>query len=422
MRPGLSVTLTPEKPVAGGRMLARHGGAVVLVSGALPGETVEARVERVQHGTVYAATTRVIDASPDRVGEPNPCGGCVFAHVRYERQLALKQQILVDALARIGKVPLDQAPPIHPSPPSGYRMRARLHGAAGRFGFFNEGTHVLCDPATTGQLRTDTLAVLQSLAGRLNPATGVTAIELAENADATERAFHLDLARQADPSRLAALTRVDGVAGVSSSHEGSMRVRELWGVARVSDRFEGPASWTLVRGARSFFQANRFLLKPLVDAVIAGVTEGPILDLYAGVGLFGVAAAALGKGTITAVEGDRQSASDLIVNATPFEGTLRVHVDSVEAFLASDRGRFRPATVIVDPPRTGLSREARAGLSAVAPSRLVYVSCDVATLARDIRAFVEQGYRLDGLTAFDLFPNTAHVETVAVVHRGRTSR
>jgi tRNA/tmRNA/rRNA uracil-C5-methylase (TrmA/RlmC/RlmD family) len=144
-----------------------------------------------------------------------------------------------------------------------------------------------------------------------------------------------------------------------------------------------------------------------------------VIDLYAGVGLFGLSLAASGMDRITLVEGDPVSGGDLETNAKPFRDRVRVERRSVEAFLATEEARVRrsgsvaAATFIVDPPRTGMSREALAGIVAVRPARLVYVSCDVATLARDTRTLVDAGYSLDGLTGMDLFPNTAHVESIA---------
>jgi len=132
--------------------------------------------------------------------------------------------------------------------------------------------------------------------------------------------------------------------------------------------------------------------------------------------LFGLALAAAGADRVTLVEGDPVSGADLQNNAEPFQDRVRVERTSVEEFLA--RRRSAPAeTVIVDPPRTGLSRDAVAGILALKPARLVYVSCDVATLARDTRALLDSGYELGPVTALDLFPNTAHVETVTVFTR-----
>lgn len=200
----------------------------------------------------------------------------------------------------------------------------------------------------------------------------------------------------------------------------------LTGVPTVSDVLhvtggEQARSLRLRRDARAFFQGNRFLLEWLVRHVIdvstkSGGLAAPVLDLYAGVGLFGLSLAAAGAPNVTLVEGDPVSGFDLEGNAEPFGGRVHVRRGAIESFLR--RARTPPdAVFIVDPPRTGMSREAVAGIIAQRPSRVVYVSCDVATLARDARAFVDTGYELEGLTGFDLFRNTAHVESVAVLVR-----
>jgi 23S rRNA (uracil1939-C5)-methyltransferase len=293
-------------------------------------------------------------------------------------------------------------------------MRARLHAADGRLGFFREGTHQLCDPAPTGQLLPDTLAWIASTErfirqGRLS---GLTGVELAENVDGDERACHLELAPGTDPAPFAPLVTPTTVTD-------TLRVRET-----------DPASTLrLRRSARAFFQGNRFLLEPLVRHVAALVPEGPIVDLYAGVGLFGLALAAAGIGPVTLVESDPVSGADLQANAEAFGTRVRVERRSVETYVAGvprpvrrspGEGGSGPGavhTVIVDPPRTGISKEAMAGVIHARPARLIYVSCDVATLARDTRTLIDSGYSLDGLTGMDLFPNTAHVETVAAFSR-----
>jgi len=396
-------------------MIARHEGAIVFVAGAIPGEVVEAEVEKVQRGTGWAITREIKDPSPDRLADARDgaCGGSVLAHIRYERQLALKVAIIEDTLRRLGRITLEAPPGIVASPVDGYRMRARLHARRGRIGFFREGTHSLCDPAETRQLQPRTVDVLRALAASLAtlPRETVAEIELSENVSASERALHLELAPDADPSRLAAITQVDGVTGVSCAPPESRRTMDLWGSTTVSDTVHGV---TLARRARAFFQGNRFLLGPLVDHVLAQIADGPLLDLYAGVGLFSVPAAAHGRGPVTAVEGDRFAAGDLRLNAAQRDD-VEVRVDAVEDYLA--RPTTRPGSVIVDPPRTGLSTLALTGAIALRSPRLVYVSCDVATLARDARRLIEAGYRIVSVRAFDLFPNTAHVETVIAFAR-----
>ena len=150
------------------------------------------------------------------------------------------------------------------------------------------------------------------------------------------------------------------------------------------------------------------------------VPDAPIVDLYAGVGLFGLSLAAAGAPSVIVVEGDPVSGSDLKANAEPFADRVRVECRSVEQFLALVRDRnedLSGATMIVDPPRTGMTKEALAGVIGLRPARMVYVSCDVATFARDTRTLIDAGYELEGLTGVDLFPNTAHVESVALFTR-----
>lgn len=395
-------------------MIARHEGAIVLVSGAIPGEVVEAEIEKVQRGTAWAAARDVLERSPDRLDQvpDGACGGSVLAHVAYERQRAIKSAIISDTIRRLGRITLDAPADVAASPIDGYRMRARLHVRNGRIGFFREGTHSLCDARPTRQLTAAAMDAIESLERSLSglERPTVSEIELSENVTATERAVHLELAPDADPSRLATLTKVEGLTGATSAPLDHHRTMDLWGSPYVTDRLHGA---TVTRHARSFFQGNRYLLSSLVDHVMERITGAPILDLYAGVGLFSVVAAAGGKGSVVAVEGDRHSAADLRRNAEGHDITAMV--GAVEAFLGRPSGKF--ATLIVDPPRTGMSKAAMAGVIAMRAPRVVYVSCDIATLARDARQLIDAGYRLDGVRGFDLFPNTAHVETVIAFAR-----
>jgi 23S rRNA (uracil1939-C5)-methyltransferase len=170
---------------------------------------------------------------------------------------------------------------------------------------------------------------------------------------------------------------------------------------------------TLRRHPQSFFQANRFLIASLVVGVLDAVRRTPVVDLYAGVGLFAVSLAAAGVSGITAVEGNHASSRDLQRNAAPFPKDLRVERGSVEAFVQN--GAHKGAeTMIVDPPRTGMSRAAAEVIARSRISRIVYVSCDAATMARDARRLLDAGYRLTNLHGFDLFPNTPHVESLGV--------
>jgi 23S rRNA (uracil1939-C5)-methyltransferase len=403
---GERLRLTIERPAAGGRMIARHDGAIVFVSGAIPGEMVEAEIEKVQRGTAWAATREVIDRSPDRIdGAPDgACGGSVFAHIAYQRQRQLKSAIVEDAFRRIGRITLESPVEVAASPVDGYRMRSRLHVHDARIGFFREGTHSLCDAGPTRQLRDDSIEVIRRLEAGLarEPRQQVSDIEIAENVDASQRAIHFDLLPDADASRLAGLARVEGVSGASCAHPQNQRTMELFGSTTVSDEILGAR---LDRHVRSFFQGNRYLLTPFVEWVLSHVSSGPLVDLYAGVGLFSLTAKTAGAGPITAVEGDSFASRDLQRNAGDDVTVLGIPVEKF-------RTRDKPATVIVDPPRTGMSKEALVRVIELDASKVVYVSCDVATLARDSRVLLDAGYRIASARAFDLFPNTAHVETV----------
>lgn len=412
---GQTIPLTIEKPAAGGRMIARVEGQIVLVAGAIPGERVTARIDRVSKSVAYAQTIAVDYASPDRrpAATDPECGGALYSHITYARQLEVKRDVIVDAFARIGRLTLPSPPGVTASREDGYRMRARLHVRGRRIGFFREATHDLCDARQTGQLLPSTCDVLDRLTATLR-SLGVDAVrevELSENVDASERAIALDVDGAIDPLVIERLATTDGVTGLVSR-------AGTHGRPQVTDRLAiGDTPLALQRHVLAFFQGNRYLLPDLVAHVVSQLSDGPAIDLYAGVGLFAVAAAATRGLAVTAVEGDRFAAADLDVNAAGVRGVTAVH-QSVETFVRRVDLKSAPiGTVIVDPPRTGLSREALDGAIATAVRRIVYVSCDVATLARDARRMVDAGYAISRTDAFDLFPNTPHVETVVVFDR-----
>lgn len=423
------VELDVERPVAGGDMLARHDGAIVFVSGAIPGERVRAEIERTTRQATWARVVDVVTASPERrVTWSDPaCGGLAYAHIRYDRQLQLKAEIIADAFRRIGRLPLDMAVPVHGSPEEGYRFRARLHVRDGRAGFFREGTHTLCDAGPTRQLREDTHRAVNATLARVGDGAGdVEAVIVAENVEASERVVHLDFRAGRRPRGSFDLgTLPVGVSGVTMASNN--RVLTLAGAARVTDRAADllagedlralDATWT--RTAVSFFQGNRFLTGALVAEVLRRipVSSRRIADLYAGVGLFAVALVARGA-DVVAVEGDSWSSGDLQVNARPWHDRLSVLAASVEDAAPGLRAGAFDA-IVIDPPRTGVSPLALHAITRLAAQVLVYVSCDPATLARDAAKLVSAGYGLAGLAGYDLFPNTAHVEAVATfVKRG----
>ncbi len=431
-----TITVTLEKPVAGGRVLARVDGRVVLVSGGIPGERVQVAMERVGKGVAFGRVVAIDEASSDRV-EPDvdpSCGGQAFAHVAYPRQLAMKQAIVEDAFGRIGRLGDVPSVDVVGSPTREWRIRARLHARDGRVGFFREGTHTLCDAAPTGQLAPGLLALAQETIDRVRPevARSVDALVVTETVRGDQRAVHLELSRPLPRHRdvwgegadeAAGASTLSWCAGVSAGLASSRHPVVLGGYPRIRESLEalgvpGAGGAGLIRHAASFFQGNRVLLPRLVAHVLGAVdAASPIVDLYAGVGLFGLAAAASGAEHVTCVEGDAVSAEDLVANAASFGSRVRSVRGDVESFVRDEAPLLGAASVIVDPPRTGLSPVVAAALAGAQPRRLVYVSCDPATLARDLRVLTSSGLRLDTVTVFDMFPVTAHVESVVTLTR-----
>jgi 23S rRNA (uracil1939-C5)-methyltransferase len=437
---GQEITIAIEKPASGGRMIGRHENQVVLVRGAIPGERVVARVERVEKRLAFAEAMRIEEPSGDRrepAGDPL-CGGCLFAHVAYPRQVVLKSQIISDAFVRIGRIPLEGAIAVAPSPEQGYRMRARLHAQAPRaddggtstkqaVGFYREGTHQLCDARPTQQLLPAALDAIDGALGALAAQDArISAVEVTENVAGDQRALHFELTHGGTFTE-SALAKVLAAAAVKG---GTLRASDGAMVSAGDPHVTDPLrlltdgrgqDGELRRSPASFFQGNRYLLSRLVTSVLDVVLpEGDVLDLYAGVGLFSLALAATGRTGITAVEGDRSSGEDLRINASAFAGAVSPVIGSVENAVlrrGSKSGRPAARTIIVDPPRTGISREALDGIAGYGAERIVYVSCDPPTLARDARRLLDAGYGLRSVHGFDLFPNTPHVEALAVFDR-----
>ena len=422
---GQQIELTIEKPAAGGRMIARHEGQVILVSGAVPGERVIAQVEKTDRRLAFAAVVDVVEPSGDRrapFSDPL-CGGCVYSHVAYERQLTLKGEVIRDAFHRIGHLPLGESIDVAASPERGYRMRARLHVSRGRTGFYREGTHALCDAESTGQLAEGSMPAVRDAVALVVEAGGrPTSVEITENIPGGGRALSIVVEECTSSLRreLPRLLESGALRGVVVRDEAGRHASA--GELSVSDSLATLSAGRVAEGElhrhpESFFQANRFLVPALVTAVLDEIRGEQILDLYAGVGLFSVALASTTGSSVVAVEGDRTSGADLQRNAGPYGRSITLALESVEDHLR--KSRARPSTAIVDPPRTGMSVEALDALAGRASGRIVYVSCDPATMARDARKLVDAGYELSSLRAFDLFPNTPHVETLGVFEAGR---
>jgi 23S rRNA (uracil1939-C5)-methyltransferase len=424
LRLGDRIDLTVEKGVYRGLGLARHQGQVVFVTRGVPGDRVRARVESVRKGYVRARPEELVVPSPDRRDPPCPlfaaCGGCAYQHVGYEAQLRLKVDILRESLARAGRA-WDGPIGVEPSPERAWRTRVRLHLAPqpdGRFrlGLFEEASHRVVDLDACLQMSPELLGAARGLVSAFDAqprlAQGVSEIALAESGDG--RARVAALFRDGDPASGTGLAALASGApwltglGLVAGGEGGRYVG-LAGEPSIENQAAGQGYRSHVL---SFFQANRHLLDPFVRRVREWTGRGaPVLDLYAGVGLFSLALSD-GAPAVTAVEQDARSAADAEHNARRAgQANVRVirgEVGEVLAALPVQPGE----EVVLDPPRAGAGQGVVRQIAARGPAGVVYVSCDPTTLGRDLAVFAEAGYQPERIAAFDMFPDTFHLETV----------
>ncbi len=405
-----------EKPLYGGAGLARAEGKAVFVGGTLPGETVDASVRRDKGNFAEAEVTQVLEASPDRVEPGCPyygaCGGCQYQHAAYGAQLAMKRAVLEETLGRAGLRDLP-ATAIHAGEPWGYRNRVRLHvdPSTGRLGYRRRGSHALL-PVDACPIA---MPVLQALFPVVEAA--IRAREAAGWCDQIELFTNgaevlLTAIARAEPPGGAVFDRfckaVPELAGAMLVGAGEGRERARWGRGALLYR-AGEEEYR--GGARSFFQANRFLADTLVRLATGDARGRLAWDLFAGVGLFSRVLARRFE-RVVAVEGAPASCADLRENLQ----AGRVVEGEVLGFLRR-AGRDRPDFAVLDPPRTGLGKDGARELSRFGTTHVTYVSCDPATLARDLRVFVDSGYEITALDLVDMFPQTFHLEVVAKLAR-----
>ena len=376
-------TLTIEKLVYGGDGLARLDGKIVLTPFVLPGEVVQVEVERVKRDLFRGKLLEVTTPSPARVSPPCPyflhCGGCHYQHADSAFQVEQKCSILREALRRVGKIEYSGEIQAVSGEPWGYRNRVQLHIEDGGIGYFEHGSHSLCPIdrcAISSPALNDTIAKLN---GRLPRVTAT--VELFTNEE---------------------VTQVNLLDRLPAS------VRSLFDSLGST----GPIDYDGFRVSRnSFFQVNRYLIGPLVKCAAGGHEGDWALDLYAGVGLFSARLAERFK-SVTAVESSPSAFHDLQHNVEYRALPVVAENKTVIEYLAEIEET--PEFILADPPRAGLGRDVVRELGRIRAPHLTIVSCDPATLARDLKGLLNAGYSLQQITMVDLFPQTFHLE--AVVH------
>jgi 23S rRNA (uracil1939-C5)-methyltransferase len=420
-----------EKPVYGGAFLARVEGKALFVPLVLPGEQVRVRVTENKSGYSTAELVGVVTASAERIRPMCPyfgtCGGCNYQHAGYEMQLGFKEAILRETLER-GGVAAPERIGVLAGSPWAYRNRVRLaFDGEGRAGYRSRRSHSLISiaecPIAAPLLISAAHVVgesLQRVPANLRPAEVLLFCspdegELLATFFAPEAAgVRLEPLARALSERVPALKSAELAADGRPGHPARTLAR--WGADSITYRAAG-FEYRVDQGA--FFQVNRWLVDGLVEAVTAGQSGGLAWDLFAGVGLFARRLTA-GFERVVAVESAPAAVDALAANLAGTSGTAvrAATLDFLRGVGAGERPDLVvPDLIVVDPPRTGLGAEITELLGKLAAPRLVYVSCDPATLARDLKALVGSGYGIESVTLADLFPQTFHLETVVRLRR-----
>ena len=431
-----------------GAGVARIDGFVVFVSGALRGEVCRILILKVLKSAAFAKVLEVLAPSPHRIAPDCPyfprCGGCTYRHMDYAEELALKRRRVQDNLARIGGSEVEVEEILGAAETRRYRNKAQFPVAMGKTGieagFFEKGTHNVVpvehcriQPACAEQARS---AVLRYARRWSVPAydetahTGLLRHIYVRHAEATEQVLVclvvngerlpqedalVDTLRKAVPGLRSVVLNTNTRRGNAVLGE---TMRTLWGDDAIEDILCG---LRFRISPRSFYQVNRTQAERLYGKALpaAGLTgTETVLDLYCGTGTITLCLARQAKRAV-GVELVEAAIRDAQENAR------RNGIGNAEFFCA-DAGQAAqrlcaagetPDVIVVDPPRKGLSADVIEAMVRMAPQRIVYVSCDPATLARDVRSLTQQGYALTHAEAVDLFPRCAHVETVCRLER-----
>jgi 23S rRNA (uracil1939-C5)-methyltransferase len=423
------LVFTIEKLVYGGDGLARlppdeHGrGKTVFMPFVLEGEQAEAALTEQKPGFARARAEKIVRASEHRVEARCPyflrCGGCHYQHASYEHQLQIKAAVLKENLRRIAKLELESELEIHPSPAWNYRNRTRFKiQTSPQFavGYYKFGSHELLpveECPISSPLINRAMAAFWEMGRAGKMAEGIIELELFANAEDTELLIEAYCTPSIDKSAAeqwtqeARLALPEIVGAVVFIGRNALQP-ELWVVAGAKEITYNTAHGAYRVSAGAFFQVNRHLTDELVRIVTEACSGATALDLYAGVGLF---SSVLNREfeRVIAVESSPTSYADLLYNSAANVKGVRA---TVEQYLENAGGKLHPDFVVVDPPRAGLSEGVIRNLVKLGAPRITYVSCDPATLARDLRALLQSGYRVEQAHLVDLFPQTYHLESV----------
>jgi 23S rRNA (uracil1939-C5)-methyltransferase len=402
--------VTIERILPGGFGLAHADDRTIMVALAAAGDRVRVRVERVKGNVSFAVIEEIITPGPNRIEPPCPyfgrCGGCDFQQMNYQAQLDAKLEIIRDCLRRLARIENIPDFQVMPAPdPWHYRSRAQWQYDAVRqkLGYFESGSRNVCDVADCAVLAPELQNTLENLRARM--ASGSLP----------------------DARDFRAVLGDEGVSISPPLRGSSPTVREDLDSQDVRDITRTLHGESYHFNAESFFQANDALVPQLIDTAVGDAKGETAVELYSGVGLFTLPLARRFSRVI-AVESDtaaakfaRESlASAGLTNADVATRDVGVWLEDVKRHDLSRLSNASAAAlknqidfILLDPPRVGAESRVIAGVLGLRPRRISYVSCDPATLARDLKKLMAGGYHLASISAFDMFPQTHHVETVA---------
>jgi len=444
--------LTIEKLIYGGDGLARlpaddrGRGKAVFVPLVLAGEKIEATLTEQKPGFARAAPNTIVEPSSHRI-QPGcqyyaRCGGCHYQHASYEHQLEIKKEILRETLRRTAKLELPFDIEVHPSPPWNYRNRSRLQVQTNptfATGYFKLASHELLAveecPISSPLINRGIASLWQSgRAGKVPQ--GVRELEFLANAEDTQLLIEVSCAPEARRANVrewteewrAVMPEISGIVAFRQPNPGDRTagVPEKL-VSSGADHLTYQTQCAAYRvSAGSFFQTNRHLIDELVKVVTAGQSGRLAVDLYAGAGLFSTALSS-DFHHIVSVETSQTSFADLAYNQSSNGEAVQANTEQYLARVENSRrvGKGivlphilnKPDLAVVDPPRSGLGERVARLLATLGAPRVVYVSCDPATLARDLAPLLAAGYRPEQVHLVDLFPQTYHLESV--IHLAR---
>ncbi len=432
---------------AEGQGVAKIEGCAVFVPNAIAGETCRIRIEKAGKTWAAGKITEIVEKSPHRINRECPvaklCGGCDFWHMDYDEECRLKADRVRQALNRIGGENLDEVPLLSAPTCYGYRNKAQYPVSSQKSrafaGFFRAGTHRVVENDRCLILPEETDRVKKIVIDYVNHYR-ITAYD-----ELTQKGLlrHIYVRRGAVSGQVLVclvingkklphtedlITRLQSVPGFTSL---VLSVNTKPGNAILGDEFItlcGPGyiedtlcGLTFRLSPRSFYQVNHHQAQRLYEAAIsqAEITKNDtVLDLYCGVGTITLAMAKA-AGKVIGVEVIEQAVQDARENAA------RNNIENAE-FFCGDAGKaaleleakgIRADVAVVDPPRKGLNADTIEALARMSPRRIVYVSCDPATLARDVALLKERGYKVKNAMAADLFPRCAHVESIVCLIR-----